>query len=108
MGAGAFHWLAASAKRSGLEWSKGEFWSERGIPDVVLFKSLALVVWPAWTLLLVSLGAEVVPSRAGLSAPSIAFVGPFQALAACGSGDHRLGLHHDHQAYTRRYALARR
>ena len=54
---------------------------ERGIPDVVLLKSLALVVWLAWTLLLVSLSAEVAASARGLSAPNIAFVGPFQVLA---------------------------
>ena len=40
---------------------------EQGIPDVMLLKSLAVVVWLTWILLVVSLAAEVVASMRGLT-----------------------------------------
>lgn len=55
---------------------------EHGIPDVMLLKSLAVVVWLTWILLVVSLAAEVVASMRGLTVTRVAFGGPFQALAS--------------------------
>ncbi len=55
---------------------------EHGIPDVMLLKSLAVVVWLTWILLVVSLAAEVVASMRGLTVTRVAFAGPFQALAS--------------------------
>jgi len=84
----------------GVPWALGHFigwplprnvpnWSavrrtlqERGIPDVMLLKSLAVVVWLTWGLLVASFGAEVVASMRGLTVTRVAFAGPFQAVAS--------------------------
>ena len=53
----------------------------RGIPDMVLLKALACVVWVTWALLVASLAAELPAALRGRTAHHV--VSPLQPLVSC-------------------------
>ena len=55
--------------------------SRSSVSDIVIIKTLALLGWCAWTLLVFSVVVEVWARLSGRPSPSIRFVGPFQDLA---------------------------
>lgn len=83
----------------GVPWALGHFigwplprnvpsWSgirqtleEHGIPDDVLLKALAVVVWLTWAVLVASITAEAVASMRGRTATRLPLAGPLQAFA---------------------------
>lgn len=54
---------------------------EHGIPDDVLLKALAAVVWLTWAVLVASIAAEAVASMRGRTATRLPLAGPLQAFA---------------------------
>ena len=54
---------------------------ENGIPDEVLLKALAVVVWLTWALLVASIVAESAAAIRGRTATHLPLAGPFQAFA---------------------------
>jgi DNA-binding SARP family transcriptional activator/LysM repeat protein len=53
----------------------------RGIPDEVLLKALAIVVWITWALLVASLIAEAIGMARGTTTRRVPLASPFQPLA---------------------------
>ena len=55
--------------------------NSNGIPDELLFNSLAVVCWAAWAALTVSVVVEVPAAVAGVAARRVPLTGPMQVLA---------------------------
>ncbi len=55
--------------------------NSNGIPDALLFNSLAVVCWAAWAALAVSVAAEVPAAIRGVTARRVPLAGPMQTLA---------------------------
>lgn len=54
---------------------------QNGIPDEVLLKALAVVVWLTWALLVISIVTEAAAAIRGTTVTHLPLAGPFQALA---------------------------
>jgi DNA-binding SARP family transcriptional activator len=54
----------------------------RGIPDALLLKTLALIVWAAWAVLTLSLTSETLAAAGGLRRRPLPLTGPLQPAAA--------------------------
>lgn len=59
----------------------GRAMSRSSVSDVVIIKTLAVLGWCAWTLLVFSVVVELGARLSGRPSPSLRFVGPFQDLA---------------------------
>ncbi len=56
--------------------------SAQGIPDLVLLKALAIVVWAGWAVLVTAVLSEAIAAARGRAAPTIRAAGALQPLAA--------------------------
>ena len=54
---------------------------EDGIPDDVLLRALAIVVWLTWAVLVASIVTEAIAALRGTTAKRLPLSGPFQAFA---------------------------
>jgi DNA-binding SARP family transcriptional activator len=79
---GLWHFIGWPLPHSLPTWEQvSQALDSNGIPDELLFNSLAVVCWAAWAALAISIAVEVPAAVAGVAARRVPLTGPMQVLA---------------------------